>query len=101
MLIQTSDRVHARAMSERGEYWPRNGLDLWWRAARRAPDPELLALRMLDHWRAHATFRCASRLNGPWLQWFLGETEAFDFARLLDRLSVASLSAASIYRRLR
>lgn len=101
MLIQTADRVHARAMQERGEYWPRNGLDLWWRAARRAPDRELLALRMLDHWRAHATFHCARRLNGPWLQWFLEETESFDFARVLDRLSVSSLSAASVYRRLR
>lgn len=101
MLIQTADRVHARAMHERQEYWPRNALDLWWRAARRAPDPELLALRMLDHWRAHATFHCARRLNGPWLQWFLEETEAFDSARVLDRLSVSVLTAISAYRRLR
>lgn len=103
MLIQTAERRHHREvkLADPRAWWPHNAIDLWWRSARRAPDPELLALRMLDRWRAHATWRLGGSLFGPEMCGFLELTNAQAYARLLDKLSVSALVAHSLYRRLR
>lgn len=103
MLIQTAARRHAREvyLANPKAWWPHNAIDLWWRAAKRAQNRELLALRMLDHWRAHATWRLNGSLFGPEMNGFLEVTNAQAYARLLDKLSVSALVALSLYRRLR
>jgi hypothetical protein len=105
MLIQTADRAWARRCAEERGYFPRAALDLWWRAARRttrrAGARELLAMRLLDHWRWHATFRLGSRLVRHDMIGFLDTTGAKGYSRALDRISVAPLAAMSVYRVLR
>lgn len=61
----------------------------------------MLALRFLDHWRAHATFRLASFLNPLDQIGFLEVTEGWRYARVLDRMSVSPCCAFSLYRKLR
>ncbi len=103
MLIQSAERRHRReiALADPRAWWPYNAVDIWWRAARRAPDPELLALRMLDGWRAHATWRLSGSLFGPEQCGFIETTNAQRYARCLDKLSVSALVAFSFYRKLR
>lgn len=103
MLIQTAERRHHRevGLAEPGAWWPHNALDLWWRGARRAPDRQLLALRMLDQWRDYATWQLGSALFGFELSRFLEATDASARARMLDRMSVSALVAISLHRRLR
>jgi hypothetical protein len=98
MLIQTAERAWKRECEEAGGYWPRNALDLWWRSARRVPDREMLALRLLDEWRAHTTYRLSSFLRPRHMLGFLEGTGALAYARCLDRLSVAPLFSFSLYR---
>jgi len=103
VLIQTAERRHAREihLANPRAWFPYNAVDQWWRLARRAPDPEMLALRMLDRWRDHATWQLAGGLFGPQMNGFLEVTGAMRYARMLDKMSVSPATAISTYRKLR
>lgn len=103
MLIQTAERRHHReiGLAKPGAWWPHNAVDLWWQEARKLKGPEMHALRVLDRWRDYATFQRCGSLFGPEQNQFIELTGANRFARCLDRVSVSSILAVSLYRKLK
>ncbi len=100
MLVQTAEHRHYRELPPK-QWWPHNAIDLWWRCGRRSLDRELLALRMLEQWRAHATFRLGGRLDSEHMGNFLDNSGSTRRARMSDKISVTPLFLGSVYRKLR
>lgn len=97
MLIQTAERAHYRTLPT-GGFWPYRAQEKWEKVCPRGERAkgvrELRALRLLHTWKA------SSGLNDLAMRNFLDSTNATQYARVLDRISVAPKAAWSLTHRL-